>query len=156
MPSYPGIYVPAIAVAHLLAFALGLYSIEKSLGLITKVCKRFGIPLPRHKAEVGSFSNLCKQHGSKDESKPAARGSTGHTQQEDKANSTGLQSRKSTDWDSSREARSLTHITSAAPGNQRAPRWLRVPDREVGLYFTQLCCAMFRSLSKRCCLHNIV
>ena len=122
--AYPAIYAPAIGLAHLIALVLGLYSLEKSLGLLSKAAKRLGLRWPRRSAEDDLAADLVQQPAVKKRSfkrQPSVAARKG----------TGLQSRHSTDWDSSREARSLTRLTSVARAHKRAPRWQRAPDKEV-------------------------
>ena len=134
--AYPAIYAPAIALAHLIALALGLYSLEKSLGLLSKAAKRLGLRWPHRSAEDELVVDLVHQPAAKKRSftrQPSLAAATRSIagQGARSPSRPGLQSRQSTDWDSSREARSLTRLTSVAPSHKRAPRWRRVPDKEV-------------------------
>ena len=136
MAAYPAIYAPAIALAHLIALVLGLYSLEKSLGLLSKAAKRLGLRWPRRSAEDDVVADLVQQPAAKKRSfkrQPSAPAGKGSVAGEGTRSPprTGLQSRQSTDWDSSREARSLTRLTSVAPSHKCAPRWQRAPDKEV-------------------------
>lgn len=136
MAAYPAIYAPAIALAHLIALVLGLYSLEKSLGLLSKAAKRLGLSWPRCGAEGDQVADLVRQPAAKKRSfkrQPSASAGKGSAAGEGARSPprTGLQSRQSTDWDSSREPRSLTRLTSVAPSHKRAPRWQRAPDKEV-------------------------
>ena len=59
--AYPAIYAPAVALAHLIALVLGLYSLEKSLGLLSKAAKRLGLRWPRRGAEDDLVADLVQQ-----------------------------------------------------------------------------------------------
>jgi hypothetical protein len=123
MPSYPAIYAPAIAIAHLVAFVLGLYSLEKSLGLTTKLIRRLGARWRRHKTEDSHTADL-DQDGTTTQPVPAGREVAGHP------GKPGVQSRHNSDCDSSWEAGSGTTLTSVAPAHKRAPRWQRTHGGE--------------------------
>ena len=139
MAAYPAIYIPAIALAHLIALVLGLYSLEKSLGLLSKLAKASGLRWPRRSAEDDLVADLVQQPDVKKRSfnrQPSAAAGKGSVAGEGACSPSraGLQSRQSTDWDSSREARSLTLLTSVAPSHKRAPRWQRALDKEVRVH----------------------
>jgi hypothetical protein len=123
MPSYPAIYAPAIAIAHLVAFVLGLYSLEKSLGLTTKLIRRLGVHWRRHKREDSHIADL-DQDGTTTQPVPAGREVAGHP------GKAGVQSQHSGDCDSSWEAGGLTTLTSIPPAHKRAPCWQRTHGGE--------------------------
>ena len=134
--AYPAIYAPAIGLAHLIALVLGLYSLEKSLGLLSKAAQRLGLRWPRPSAEDDLVADLVHQpavrkRSFKRQSSVAAGKGSVADEGACSPSRTGLQSRQSTDWDSSREARSLTRLTSVVASHKRAPRWRRAPDKEV-------------------------
>ena len=154
--AYPAIYAPAIALAHLIALVLGLYSLEKSLGLLSKAAKRLGLRWPRRGAEDDLVADLVQQPAVKKCSfkrQPSAAAGKGADESACSTPRTGLQSRQSTDWDSSREARSLTRLTSVAPSHKRAPRWQRAPDKEVR-YLQVVNLSLGHWQGPGLCLHN--
>ena len=109
----PAVFVPPIVVAHVLGFVLLLYSIEKVSGVISKTVLR-----RRRSSPVESPTRKALPRSALDSNRPIGVSAAG--QEED----VGQGAQEHRDWDSSLEARAMTHAAPDMPHMLTAP-WVR-------------------------------
>ena len=119
----PAVFVPPIVVAHLLGFILLLYSVEKVSGIISKTFLRRRRPVEAPVVQQRPGPSKINGH-------PTANSTATGTDTEAEAAYFDTQSSmeepaQHRDWDSSQEARAMTHLANAGDSQQLTAAWVR-------------------------------